>query len=211
MPVRGFFRWLGMLLSRRKHLKLGIVGAPNSGKTTLANRICMEFCGEELGVVSSMPHETRVVQSRKGIEVKAGGASLLVELFDTPGLSGHDELWDYYRHFVWSFGVPEADRRFGEARSGIGQTLALLGELDAVILVIDLGRDPSRQVSDILLDMLDRCNIPIVIAANKIDALDETAPDEDYTFLGHPVVPISALHGTNMDRLYKAVYKRLRA
>ncbi|MDD5111884.1 MAG: Era-like GTP-binding protein [Candidatus Altiarchaeota archaeon] len=210
MPVRGFFRWLGRLLSRRRHLKLGLVGAPNSGKTTLANRICMEFCGEELGVVSSMPHETRVVQSKKGVEVKSGGASLLVELFDTPGLSAHDDLWDYYRHFVWTFGVDEADQRFGEARRGITRTLALLGELDAVILVIDLERDPSRQISDILIDILDRQSIPIVIAANKIDSLKEEAPDEDYTFLGHPVVPISALHGTNMERLYKAVYKRVK-
>jgi predicted GTPase len=88
--------------------------------------------------------------------------------------------------------------------------MALLGQLDAVIFLVDLDKEPLKQVSDILIDILGKRGIPVIIAANKIDLMKGKAPDVEYDFLGHPVVPISALKGTNMNRLYMAVYKRLR-
>lgn len=211
MPWRRFFRWLGRLLSRKRNLSIGLVGAPNSGKTMLANRICMDWCGEEMGEVSELPHETRVVQSRNHVEIKDNGHSLKVELFDTPGLSNHDDLLEYYRHFIFSgLSKEHADKRLEEARRGMEHTLSLLNHLDAVILVLDMEKEPFKQVSEILLDVLDRKKIPLVIAASKIDLVEEKPPEDEYTFLGYPVVPVSALKGTNMEKLYKAIYQHLK-
>jgi len=211
MPVVGFFRWLSRILSRKQNLKIGLIGSPNSGKTTLANRICMEWCGEEMGESSHIPHETRVVQSKTHVKVNAGEYSLTLDLFDTPGLADHDGLWEYYKYFLWA-GIPEekAFKRLQEAKKGITHTLNLLKELDAVILVLDLSKDPSKQACDILIDTLAKKKIPLIIAANKIDLISGKPPEEDYDFLGHPVIPISALNGNNMEQLYKAIYTHLK-
>lgn len=211
MPVVRFFKWLSRILSRKRNLKLGLIGAPNTGKTTLANRICMEWCGEEMGEVSDIPHETRVVQSKNYVEVKSGSYSVVVDLFDTPGLSTHDDLWEYYKRFIWyGFEKESADKRINEARKGIKQTLDLLEQLDAVVLVLDVNENPEKQVGEILLDILDRKGIPVLIAANKIDLVKEDVQEREYSFLGYPVVPISALDGTNMTGLYEAIYQHLK-
>ncbi|HDI73587.1 MAG TPA: hypothetical protein ENF57_01085, partial [Candidatus Korarchaeota archaeon] len=54
-------RIFSKLFRKKKRIVLGIYGPVNSGKTTLANRICMDFVGEKLGTVSRVPHETRSV------------------------------------------------------------------------------------------------------------------------------------------------------
>ena len=59
---RNFFkRMVSKILGRKGELKLGFYGPPNSGKTSLANRICKDFTGEDMGSVSNVPHETRTV------------------------------------------------------------------------------------------------------------------------------------------------------
>ena len=45
-------RLLGKAFSRKKNIKLGLYGPPNGGKTTLANRVCKDWLGEEMGAVS---------------------------------------------------------------------------------------------------------------------------------------------------------------
>ena len=46
------------LFKKKKNIKLGLYGPPNGGKTTLANRICKDWLGEEMGAVSRIPHES---------------------------------------------------------------------------------------------------------------------------------------------------------
>ena len=47
---------LNIFLSEKQNFKLGLYGPPNSGKTTLANKICIDWLGEEMGSVSSTAH-----------------------------------------------------------------------------------------------------------------------------------------------------------
>ena len=49
------------LIGKEKKLKIGFYGHPNSGKTTLANRMTRDWTGKSLGLVSEIPHETRRV------------------------------------------------------------------------------------------------------------------------------------------------------
>ena len=72
------------IFKRRKHVKLGLYGPPNGGKTTLANRICKDWLGEEMGTVSAIGHETRQVQMKEQVTIKSGGKQISFLLVDTP-------------------------------------------------------------------------------------------------------------------------------
>mgnify|MGYP002391998471 FL=1 len=64
--LRNFFKriFLG-IFKQKKELKLGFYGPPNAGKTSLANRICKDFTGEEIGSLSMIPHETSAAQFKE--------------------------------------------------------------------------------------------------------------------------------------------------
>jgi len=64
--LKGFLRKLFKgLFTRRKELNLGLYGPPNGGKTTLANRITLDWLGEEMGKTSPIPHETREIHLKE--------------------------------------------------------------------------------------------------------------------------------------------------
>ena len=60
------------LFKKKKHMKLGLYGPPNGGKTTLANRICQDWLGEDLGTVNRIPHETREIQIKEKVIIEKG-------------------------------------------------------------------------------------------------------------------------------------------
>ena len=37
-----FYKFFKNIFRKKKHIKLGLYGPPNGGKTTLANRICQD-------------------------------------------------------------------------------------------------------------------------------------------------------------------------
>ena len=77
-------RVLGGLFRKKKDIKLGFYGPPNAGKTSLANTICKDWTGEEIGNVSKIPHETRSIQFKEKVEIKYKGKSLIFKMIDTP-------------------------------------------------------------------------------------------------------------------------------
>jgi len=75
------------LFGKKRNIRLGIYGEPNTGKTTLANKISMDWLGEPVGLVSEMPHTTRMIQKKEQVEVKSGTKTLSINLLDMPGLA----------------------------------------------------------------------------------------------------------------------------
>ena len=82
---------------KKKDVRIGLYGPVNSGKTTLANRICMDWLGEELGSVTSIPHETREIQMKEKVTIRDNGRSLTFNLVDTPGIATKIDFEDFLR------------------------------------------------------------------------------------------------------------------
>ena len=66
-------RMLQKIFKRRGDIKIGFYGPPNAGKTSVANKICKDWTGEDMGIVSKVPHETRHVQFKEKVDVKHKG------------------------------------------------------------------------------------------------------------------------------------------
>ena len=80
-------RMFGMFFKQKEEISLGFYGPPNAGKTSLANKICKDWTGDEIGKVSGMAHETRSVQFKEEVEIKYKDKSLKFKLVDTPGIA----------------------------------------------------------------------------------------------------------------------------
>jgi len=61
-----------------------------------------------------------------------------------------------------------------------------------------------------ILGNLEARKLPVLIAANKIDLDNASAARLKAAFPQHPVVPISALTGYNIEDLYQTMVKHFR-
>ena len=101
--VRSFFKKIFKKLSfnpfsRRSHVKLGLYGPTNGGKSTLANRVCEDWLGEEMGSVSNVAHETREIKIKEQVNIKnKKGKELTFSLVDTPGIATKIDYEDFIR------------------------------------------------------------------------------------------------------------------
>lgn len=195
-------RLLHSLFKRRKKLVLGIYGAPNAGKTTLANRISMDCKVEPKGTISEIPHETREVVKIENLKLNVDGRTLQLTILDTPGLATKISYKEFLKYGLSEL---EAVQRTKEAIKGIRKAIESMDEIDAAITVIDSTKMPYEQVSIIIVGTLEAKRKPVIIVANKID-LPEAKPELVKKFFpNHQVIPISALTGQNIEKLYKAL------
>jgi GTPase len=197
-------RIFGSLFGHKGDLKIGFYGPPNAGKTSLANRICKDWTGEEIGVVSGVPHETRNVQIKEKVEIKYKGKILTFKLVDTPGIATRID----YENFM-EFGIKKkvAKKRAKEATQGIIEAIRWLDDVDAVIVVLDSTENPYSQVNITIIGNLVARKIPVLIVANKVDLKKANVKKVEDAFPEYEVVGISAKEGKNMDDFYESLFR----
>ncbi len=199
-----FSKWK-RLMRGRKNIKLGLYGPPNSGKSTLANRICLDWLGQEMSSVSNVPHETREINIKEQLKIKSKeGDELLFNLVDTPGIATRIDYEDFMK-----FGMSEAKakKRAKEATKGVIDSIKWLDEMDAVLVVLDATQDPFSQVNITILGNLQARNVPVLVVANKVDLKKSSMKKIQTAFPQYDVVGVSAKYGKNIDSMYDQLFK----
>lgn len=197
-------RIFGSIFSKRENIKIGFYGPPNAGKTSLANKICKDWTGEEIGVVSKVPHETRHVQFKEKVEIKYKGKTLMLKLVDTPGIATKIDYEEFLEHGLKK---GEAKKRAKEATQGIIESIQWLDDMDAVVVVLDASENPYSQVNITIIGNLVARKIPVLIVANKIDLKKSDLKKIEAAFPEYEVVGISAKDGTNIEEFYESLFK----
>jgi len=200
-------KWLASLFKSKRQVKLGIYGPVNSGKTTLANRICMDWLGEEIGKVSKIPHETREIQMKENVTIKNDGKALSFNLIDTPGIATKIDFEDFVRAGLEE---KEAKVRAKEATKGVIEAIKWLDDMDLVMVVLDASIDPINQVNVTILGNLDARKIPVLIVGNKIDLKNANLKRIKSAFPVYKSIGVSAKEGHNVQELYKTLFKMLK-
>jgi len=204
MALKGFFNLLLSLFGKRKTIKLGFYGPVNAGKTSLANRISKDFTGEELGVVSKIPHETREIQIKEKVKIKKGNKQMDFNLIDTPGIATKIDYTDFIRH---GLSQKESKERAKEATQGVIEAIKWLENVDCVLVVLDATENPYNQVNITIIGNLAARKIPVLIIANKMDLKKSKIRSIESTFPQYNVVPVSALTGKNMELFYDELFR----
>jgi len=197
-------RILRALFKKREDFKIGFYGPPNAGKTSLANRICMDWTGEEIGQVSGVPHETRHVQIKEKVEIDYKGKKLTFKMVDTPGIATKIDYEDFLKHGMKK---GSAKKRAKEATQGIIEAIQWLDDMHAVIVVLDAAENPYSQVNITIMGNLVARNIPVLIVANKTDLKKASVKKIESAFPEYESVGISAKSGKNMEEFYESLFK----
>ncbi len=204
----GFLRRLFGRLSpfkSRDNFKLGLYGPPNSGKSTLANRICMDWLGEEMSTVSHIAHETREITMKEQVTIKnKRGKEVTFSLVDTPGIATKIDYEDFLKK---GMNKGDAKKRAKEATKGVVEAIKWLDNMDSVVVVLDATKDPYSQVNITIIGNLQARNIPVLIVANKVDLKKANMDVIKAAFPQYSVIGISAKYGRSVEDFYEQLFK----
>jgi len=199
-----FKRIFHSLFKEKEEIKLGFYGPPNAGKTSLANRICKDFTGEEIGSVSKIPHETRSVQFKEKVEIEYKGKKMTFKMVDTPGIATRIDYEDFLK---FKLKKKESKKRAKQATQGVVESIKWLDDMDLVVVVLDSTENPYNQVNITIIGNLVARKIPVLIVANKIDLKKANIKKIELAFPDYETVGISAKYGKNLEDFYEAVFK----
>jgi GTPase len=203
--LKNFFNSLFKgLFRKKKQIKLGLYGPPNGGKTTLANKICEDWLGEEMGSVSSMAHETREVVMKERVTIKSGNKEISFSLVDTPGIATKIDYEDFLKEGMKE---KEAKARAKEATKGVIDSIKWLDDMDTVIVVLDATSDPYSQVNITIMGNLEARKIPVLVVANKVDLKKADMKRIESAFPQYKVIGISAKYGKHIEDFYEELIK----
>jgi GTPase len=176
-----------LIRPRSSEIRLAVVGRPNAGKSTLINRLV----GEERLLTGPEPGLTR---DAVAVPLLFGGQRFLV--YDTAGLRRR----------------PRVEGKL--EKLSVASTLEAIRFAEVVILLSDAAAAFEEQDLRIA-DLVEREGRALVFGVNKWDLKEEAAGaisrlrEEADRLLpqvkGVPVVAVSGLLGTGLDRLIKAV------
>ncbi len=172
-------------------IRVALIGRPNVGKSTLLNRLI----GEERVLTSSEPGTTR---DSVAVPFDRGGQRYV--LVDTAGMRRRGR-------------ITEAVEKLSIIKS-----LQAIDAAHVVIAVLDAKQGIAEQDAS-LLGLVLECGRAVVIAVNKWDGLDQSQKqrvrrdlDRRLAFVEYAERhPISALQGTGVGSLMKAVRRAYRS
>ncbi len=163
---------------------VAIVGRPNVGKSTLLNHIL----GQKLSITSRKPQTTR--HKLLGIKTTEDTQYIYV---DTPGL--HQ-------------GFKKAINRYMNRA-----VTKAIQDVDIVVFVIE--NLSWLEEDEAVAKRLENSTVPVILVVNKVDTLDDKElllphMQKMLTMLNVvEVIPVSALHNHNLDRLEGLIRDRL--
>ncbi len=173
--------------------------------STLANRICVDWLGEEMSSVSHIAHETREIKIKEQVTIKnKKGKELTFSLVDTPGIATRIDYEDFIKQGIKK---KEAKERAKEATKGVIDSIKWLDDMDSVVVVLDATKDPYSQVNITIIGNLQARNIPVLIAANKVDLKKANIDVVKAAFPQYDIVGISAKYEKHFEEFYEQLFK----
>jgi GTP-binding protein len=168
-------------------IRIAFVGRPNVGKSTLVNRIL----GEERMIASDVPGTTR---DSIAADIERDGRKY--RLVDTAGLRRKSKVEEVVEKF------------------SIVKTLQAIEQCQVAVIMLDAGEGVTEQDASVLGAVLD-AGRALVVAVNKWDGQSDYQRRQTESLLARKLsfvewaesVRISALHGSGLRELFRAVHR----
>lgn len=162
---------------------VNIIGKPNVGKSTLLNALV----GERMSIITNKPQTTR--HRIFGI---VSDDDYQVVFSDTPGY------------------IENPSYKMQESMNDFVRTS--FEDADVVLFLVEIADEPEE--SHPLLKAMKKLEVPVFLVLNKTDTAEKRAVADkveawSMLFEFTEVIPISALHKANTDKLFESLLKYL--